>query len=64
MIKEVIEVCERVAGKSVVIEYAGRHAGDPAVLVASSVKIEKGLGWKPRFKLEGIVKSAWRWHEK
>lgn len=61
-VKEIIEVCEKVSGKSAVIEYADRRPGDPAVLVASSRKIEEKLGWKPQFKLEEIVGSAWEWH--
>ena len=62
-VKEIIEVCEKVSGKYAVIEYANRRPGDPAVLVASSQKIEEKLGWKPEFKLEEIIESAWRWHE-
>ncbi len=44
---------------------AGRRAGDPPVLVASSQKIERELGWRPRFSsLETIVESAWAWKQK
>lgn len=63
-VKEVIDICEKVSGKSAVIEYADRRPGDPAVLVASSRKIEEKLGWKPKFKLEEIIESAWKWHTK
>ncbi|QMT16753.1 UDP-glucose 4-epimerase GalE [Planococcus maritimus] len=63
-VKEIIEVCEKVSGKSAVIEYADRRTGDPATLVASSKKIEEKLGWKPQFDLEEIIGSAWRWHSK
>ncbi|WP_211654849.1 UDP-glucose 4-epimerase GalE [Planococcus alpniumensis] len=63
-VKEIIEVCEKVSGRSAVIEYADRRPGDPATLVASSKKIEKKLGWKPQFDLEEIIESAWRWHSK
>lgn len=63
-VKEVIEVCEKVTGKSAIIEYANRRPGDPAVLVASSEKIENALGWKPQYQLEEIVESAWKWHSK
>lgn len=63
-VKEIIEVCEKVSGKSAVIEYANRRPGDPATLVASSKKIEEKLGWKPQFDLEKIIGSAWRWHSK
>jgi UDP-glucose 4-epimerase len=40
-----------------------RRAGDPAVLIASSEKIRRELGWQPRFPdLKAIVESAWQWH--
>lgn len=63
-VKEIIEVCEQVAGKKAVVEYADRRPGDPATLVASSEKIEKALGWKTQYDLEQIIGSAWRWHSK
>jgi len=63
-VKEIIDVCERVSGKSAVVEYVDRRPGDPAELVASSEKIYKSLGWKPKFQLEKIIESAWKWHSK
>lgn len=63
-VKEIIEVCEKVSGKTAKVEYADRRPGDPATLVASSKKIEDKLGWKPQFNLEEIIGSAWRWHSK
>lgn len=63
-VKEVIEVCEKVSGKTGVLKYTSRRPGDPAVLVASAEKIERSLGWKPYYQLEDIVTSAWNWHEK
>lgn len=63
-VKEIIEVCERVSGKKATVEYADRRSGDPAILVASSDKIERVLGWRPRFSLEDIISSAWQWHAK
>lgn len=62
-VKEVIEVCEKISGRTAKIEYADRRAGDPAVLVASSAKIEKDLGWRPQYQLDKIVKTAWEWHK-
>jgi len=63
-VKEIIEVCEKVSGSSAFVEYADRRPGDPAILVASSEKINKSLGWEPKFQLEEIIESAWRWHSK
>lgn len=61
-VSEVIKRCEKVSGKKAEIEYTERRPGDPAVLVASSKKIEGALGWKPHFQLEAIIESAWKWH--
>lgn len=63
-VKEVVDTVEKVVGKEVKNEITPRRAGDPAVLVASSEKIKRELGWKPRYdSLEKIVSSAWKWHE-
>ena len=62
---EVIESVRRVTGKTIVVEECARRAGDPAVLVASSEKIKRELGWKPQFaELDAIVASAWEWHQR
>ena len=62
---EVIESVRRVTGKTIAVEECGRRAGDPAVLVASSEKIKRELGWKPQFaELDAIVASAWEWHQR
>ncbi|TAL51832.1 MAG: NAD-dependent epimerase/dehydratase family protein, partial [Nanoarchaeota archaeon] len=61
---DVIKACERATGKKIKIEYRQRRPGDPPVLVASSQKIKKQLGWKPKFGLDGIAKTAWKWHSK
>lgn len=62
---EVIEAARRVTGHPIPIVMADRRPGDPAVLVASSDRIQLELGWKPRFPdLETILRSAWEWHRK
>jgi UDP-glucose 4-epimerase len=61
---EVIESVRRVTGKPIAVEECPRRPGDPAVLVASSEKIKKELGWKPEFtELDPIIASAWKWHQ-
>ena len=63
-IREVIESARRVTGHPIPVEEAERRPGDPAVLIASSEKIESELGWKRGFdKLDDIVSSAWKWHQ-
>ena len=62
-VKQVIETASSVVGKKIRSKIVGRRAGDPPVLVASSEKITKELGWRPKFPaLEQIVESAWKWH--
>ena len=64
-VREVIESVRRVTGRAIAVEECPRRAGDPAVLVASSEKIQQELGWKPRFpELDAIMASAWEWHQK
>ncbi|MBQ9107494.1 MAG: UDP-glucose 4-epimerase GalE [Clostridia bacterium] len=62
-VKEVIDTVEKVVGSPVKKQVVERRPGDPASLVASSEKIQKELGWKPKYDtLDSIVASAWKWH--
>ncbi len=62
---EVIESARRVTGHPIPAEIHPRRPGDPAVLVASSEKAIRELGWKPRYtQLDEIVRTAWVWHQK
>ena len=64
-VKEVIEVARRISGKSIPDHIGERREGDAAVLISSSEKAVKELGWKPRYAdLESIVETAWNWHRK
>ncbi len=63
-VKEVIEVARKVTNINIKAEMAERRAGDPAILIASSEKAIKELGWKPEFNsLETIIETAWNWHK-
>ena len=59
---EIIEAARRVTGRPIPIQIEPRRSGDPAVLIASSEKIQKELGWHPRHQdLNAIIESAWSW---
>ncbi len=62
---EVIETVRKVTGREIKVVFGQRRIGDPAVLIASSEKIYKELGWQPKFSsIEKIVESAWRWMQR
>lgn len=61
---EVVEAVKAVTGKEFAVTYAERRPGDPAILVGSSKKAERILGWKAEYPdIETIAAHAWRWHE-
>jgi UDP-glucose 4-epimerase len=63
-VKEVIETCREVTQCKIKVETAQRRPGDPAVLVASSLKAQNELKWHPRYPdLKTIVTHAWNWHK-
>jgi UDP-glucose 4-epimerase len=62
-VREVVDSARRVTGHPIPAEVQPRRAGDPAVLVASSEKAIRELGWKPRYtQLDEILRTAWIWH--
>jgi UDP-glucose 4-epimerase len=64
----VLEMLERVraiTGREVPSEIAGRRAGDPSELVASSAKARELLGWVPKYSdVDTLVASTWKMYEK
>ncbi|HEV2903694.1 MAG TPA: UDP-glucose 4-epimerase GalE, partial [Pyrinomonadaceae bacterium] len=61
-VREVINVANEITGREIPIKIGPRRPGDPAVLIASSEKIKRELGWSPQFQdLRKIVNSAWQW---
>ncbi|MEW6186674.1 MAG: UDP-glucose 4-epimerase GalE, partial [Thermodesulfobacteriota bacterium] len=62
---EVIRTAVQISGRDIPYRLVDRRPGDPAVLVASSQKASKVLGWRAQYPdLEGIIASAWEWHQK
>lgn len=61
---QVMEAVERISNYKVPYRIVPRRRGDPAVLVASSARARRELGWRPRFAdLDEIVRTALRWRE-
>jgi UDP-glucose 4-epimerase len=63
-VREIISTCERVSGKKITVREEPRRAGDPARLIAASDKIQRELGWSPKYRgIDKIIESAWAWHQ-
>lgn len=61
---DIIKAAEKVTSQKIPYETGQRREGDPPVLVASSEKITKMLGWQPKFpEIETIIETAWKWHK-
>jgi UDP-glucose 4-epimerase len=59
---EVIDIAREVTGVDIPVEILPRRAGDPAVLVASSIRARSELGWYPQHStLREIIESVWKW---
>jgi UDP-glucose 4-epimerase len=64
-VREIIESCRKITGHKIPVVEKPRRPGDPARLVAASDKIQRELGWQPKFQnIDAIIESAWRWHQK
>ncbi|MCW2641953.1 MAG: galE [Dactylosporangium sp.] len=58
--RQVVDVVREVTGQPVPTEVGPRREGDPAVLVASSEKARRELGWEPaKPTLAQMVADAW-----
>ena len=61
---EMIEAARKVTGDEIPLVVAGRRAGDPAKLIASSEKAREILGWKPKFEdITKMIEDAWNWEQ-
>ena len=64
-VKKVIETAREVTGLEIIAEESDRRAGDAPILVGSSEKARKILGWNPQYcDLHKIISDAWQWHQK
>jgi UDP-glucose 4-epimerase len=63
-VREVVEAARRVTGRAVPARAVKRRIGDPPVLVASSRRARRELGWQPKHStLEHMLADAWAWRE-
>jgi UDP-glucose 4-epimerase len=61
-VREVIDAAATITARPIPVAVGPRRPGDPAVLVASSDRISRDLGWRPHHqRLDAIIASAWQW---
>jgi len=64
-VTEIIEAARKITGKPVPAKIAGRRAGDPAKLTASSALAFDMLGWKAKHSdIETLIKTNWKVYSK
>lgn len=64
-VKQVIDIAEKVTGKSIPVTMGIRRDGDPARLVADSKQAQSLLEWQPHYAdLALIISHAWQWEQK
>jgi len=62
-VKEMIETAKTITNREIPVQIGDRRAGDPSVLIASSDKAKKILGWNPtRTSITKLMEDAWNWH--
>ncbi len=63
-VREVIQTAEKVTGLSIPVIESERRAGDAPILIGSSQKARRVLGWQPQYPdLYTIISHAWQWHQ-
>jgi UDP-glucose 4-epimerase len=63
-VREVVESARRVTGRAIPARPVKRRVGDPPVLVASSRRARRELGWQPQHSsLEQMLADSWAWRQ-
>jgi UDP-glucose 4-epimerase len=63
-VREVVEAARKVTGRAIPARVLKRRSGDPPVLVASSRRARRELGWQPQHsKLDAMLSDAWAWRQ-
>ena len=58
-VRQVIETAQQVTGVEIKVVECDRRPGDPTILVGSSDKAQKVLGWRPQYsELTQIIKEC------
>lgn len=61
---EAIHAFEKVSGLSLNYEIGARRPGDVIAIYANNDLAREVLGWKPKFSLENMMSTAWKWEQR
>ncbi|NWJ47969.1 MAG: UDP-glucose 4-epimerase GalE [Chloroflexi bacterium] len=62
-VMDVIQTVRNITGENFKVIMSPRRPGDPAAIWADSFKAVQELGWKTRYNLEDMIRSAYQWHK-
>ncbi|HQX96774.1 MAG TPA: GDP-mannose 4,6-dehydratase, partial [Chitinophagaceae bacterium] len=60
---EAIHAFEKVSGVKLNYETGPRRAGDVEAIYANNDLAKNTLSWKPKYSLEDIMSTAWKWEQ-
>ncbi|MFM2358204.1 MAG: UDP-glucose 4-epimerase GalE [Bacteroidota bacterium] len=61
---EVIKAFEKVSGVKLNYSMGPRRGGDVVAIYANNSKAQKELGWIPKYNLDDMMDTAWKWEVK
>jgi UDP-glucose 4-epimerase len=61
---EAIRAFEKVSGIKLNYTVGPRRSGDVIAIYSDNTLIKKQLGWQPRYSLDDMLFTAWRWEQK
>jgi UDP-glucose 4-epimerase len=61
---EAIHSFEKVSGVKLNYEIGPRRAGDIIAIYANNDLAKKVLGWQPKYSLDDMMSTAWKWEER
>ncbi len=59
---DIVRATERLTGESVPYDIVARRPGDPVATFADPAFAEQTLGWRARYGLDEIIRTAYDWH--
>lgn len=62
-VRELVDAFMRVNKVSLTYKFGPRRPGDVVAIYADNTKAQRELGWKPKYGIEDIMKSAWEWEK-